>query len=103
MEGRPAISEDVLARYAADAALEVSGVSGIADGPLHRGGGIVVEGDEADRTIQLRLELEWGRSAAEVGTAVQERVSDYLERMTGARPVSVDVVFDAIGAPPAER
>ena len=31
--------------------------------------------------------------------SVQERVGDYLAQMAGARPRSVDIVFDEIGPP----
>lgn len=103
MEGGSLISPDVLARYAADAAREVEGVAGLADGPLHRGGGVAVSGDPAGIAVKVHLELEWGRSAAEVGRAVQRRVADYLERMASVRPASVDVVVDAVASPPATR
>ncbi|MFO7572029.1 MAG: Asp23/Gls24 family envelope stress response protein [Gaiellaceae bacterium] len=100
MEGQPLISPDVLARYAADAALEVDGVAGLADGGLHRGRGVAVTGDEHALAVSLHLELEWGRGASEVGNAVQRRVAEYLERMADSGPASVDVVFEAAGAPP---
>jgi uncharacterized alkaline shock family protein YloU len=100
MEGQPLISPDVLARYAGDAALEVDGVAGLADGGLHRPKGVVVAGDEHAPAVTLHLELEWGRDAREVGEAVQRRVAEYLESMARATPVSVDVSFDAVGPPP---
>jgi len=103
MEGQPLISADVLARYAADAALEVDGVSSIADGGRHRGRGVVVSGDEGALDVSLHLELEWGRSAGEVGEAVQRRVAEYLERMAETGPASVKVVFEAVGASPPAR
>ena len=86
MEGHALISPEVLARYAADAARDVDGVSAI-----------------SEYAVQVHVELEWGRSAAAVGAAVQESVKGYLERMAAVTPSSVDVVVDGIGSPPAAR
>ena len=51
----------------------------------------------------LSLELTWGKSAEEVASDVQRRVSEYLARMAQVTPASVDVVFDAVSAPPPKR
>jgi uncharacterized alkaline shock family protein YloU len=83
------ISSDVVARYAADAAREVDGVTGIVEGVRK---GIRVE----DGEIELHLALRWGVSIATVGSAVQERVADYLERMADTRPAAVNVVVEEI-------
>ena len=100
---RPLIAADVLARYAADAALGVSGVAGLANGPLNRGKPVTVSGDEDTLAIELNLELEWGQSSAEVGKEVQRRVSEYLERMANVSPGSVEVAIDAVSPPPPRR
>jgi len=103
MERRSLIAADVLARYAADAALAVSGVAGLANGPLNRGKPVSVSGDEDTLAIELTLELEWGQSSAEVGKEVQRRVSEYLERMANVAPASVEVVVGAVSSPPPRR
>jgi uncharacterized alkaline shock family protein YloU len=59
-----------------------------------------VDGEEGAPIVELNLRLGWGANAADVGLAVQLRVADYLERMAGARPVTVDVVFAEVSAPP---
>lgn len=100
---RSLISPDVLARYAADAAREIEGVAGLAVSPLHRGKGVTVSGDEDTLTVAVSLELEWGRSAAEIAQEVQRRVAEYLGRMANVSPASVDVVFDAVSPPPPKR
>jgi uncharacterized alkaline shock family protein YloU len=100
---QPFISHDVLARYAGEAAREVDGVAGLAEGPLHRGKAVEVSGDEDTLTVGLSLELGWGRSAAEVAAEVQKRVSEYLARMASMTPAAVDVVFDSVSAPPPKR
>jgi len=103
MEGQSLISQDVLARYAGDAAREVDGVAGLAESALHRGRGVVLSGNEVSPTVEVHVELEWGRSATGVATEVQRRVAEYLERMANLTPASIDVVVDAVGPPPAKR
>jgi uncharacterized alkaline shock family protein YloU len=99
VEGRASISSDVLARYAADAAREVDGVRGLVESSLPRHRSVRIGGEDGRVTVELHLDLAWGASAPAVGRAVQQRVRDYLDRMAGARPTSVDVVFDEIGPP----
>lgn len=105
MEGHSLISADVVARYAGDAAREVDGVSGVGARARgrQRGKDVVVEGDDRARAVTVRVALEWGSNAAGVGAAVQERVADYLQRMTGARPASVDVVVSGVGPSRSRR
>jgi len=103
MEGQSLISQDVLARYAGDAAREVDGVAGLAESALHRGKGVILSGDEMSPTVEVHVELEWGRSANEVAAEVQGRVGEYLERMANLTPASIDVVVDGVGPPPAKR
>lgn len=98
MQGNASISTDVLASYAADAAREVEGVAGLVEGRLPRHGGVRVNAEDGI-ALELHLALEWGAPAERVGAEVQRRVADYLERMAGARPRTVDVVVDEIAAP----
>jgi uncharacterized alkaline shock family protein YloU len=91
MEGHSVISSDVVARYAADAALEVPGVRQVIDAPLGRRG-VRVEGDE----IEVHLVVERGAILPEVAAAVQSRVTDYLLRMADVRPSAVHVVVDEV-------
>ena len=95
MEGTASVATDVLASYAADAAREVEGVSGLVEGRLPRQGAVRVVVEEGV-AVELHLELAAGASAPAVGAEVQRRVADYLERMAGARPRAVDVVIDEI-------
>jgi uncharacterized alkaline shock family protein YloU len=95
MEGRASISSDIIARYAADAALEVEGVRGLVEG--HRRRGVrVLEEDESLR-VELHVEVDWGAPIPDVGSAVQQRVREYLGRMADVRPDGVDVVVDGVG------
>ncbi|HZQ64522.1 MAG TPA: Asp23/Gls24 family envelope stress response protein [Gaiellaceae bacterium] len=98
MEGQASIASDVLARYAADAALEVEGVRGLVGGHLPRQRSVrIATGDDGRTSVELQLELEWGAAFAEVGRAVQDRVAGYLARMAGAPPARVDVVVAEVG------
>ena len=93
------ISSDILARYAGDAAREIDGVRGLVEShlPRHRGVRISEEGGRV--TVELHLAVEWGASIPAVGRSVQQRVREYLQRMTDVQLASVDVVVDEIAAP----
>ena len=90
MEGHSVISPDVLARYAADAAREVSGVHTL----VGRNEGVKVVRDDQRVAIELHLALDWGANAGVVGAAVQAHVADCLARMADVRPDVVDVIVD---------
>lgn len=98
MTETPLISSDVLARYAGDAALEVEGVSGLA-----RDAAEVTRDAGGSVDVDVHVELVWGAAAETVARGVQERVSEYVERMANVRVGSVDVLVEAVGAPPAKR
>jgi uncharacterized alkaline shock family protein YloU len=86
------ISNDILARYAADAACEVAGVTGLVDRHLPGRRGVRVVQQNGDVRVELHLALAWGASMPDVGRAVQRRVRDYLTRMADLDDVGVDVV-----------
>lgn len=88
------ISPDILASYAADAAREVAGVSGLVGSALHRHDGVRVSQEDGRLGVELHLALAWGASAGAVGAQVQAAVADYLARMADVRPDVVDVVVD---------
>jgi uncharacterized alkaline shock family protein YloU len=98
MEGHSLISADILASYAADAALGIDGVRGLVDGARHPGA--KVANDEGVVTVELHLAVDWGVNVPAVGGAVQARVSEYLGRMADLTPTTVDVIVDDIGPPP---
>jgi uncharacterized alkaline shock family protein YloU len=98
VEGHASISPDVLARYAADAALEVEGVHGLVEShlPRHRPVRVAV-GDDGRISVELHLALGWGAAFGLVGSEVQSRVAEYLARMADLEPARVDVVVDGVG------
>jgi uncharacterized alkaline shock family protein YloU len=96
MEG-PVISNDVLARYAGDAALEVDGVSGLARDAAE------ISGADGAVDIDVHVDLAWGAGAESVARQVQARVTEYIERMANVHVGSVDVVVERVGSPPAKQ
>jgi uncharacterized alkaline shock family protein YloU len=99
VEGHASISTDVLGRYAADAAREVDGVTGVVDRSRPGRRGVRVLQEDGEVNVQLHLAVAWGASIPEVGRAVQERVRAYLTRMADVDEVRVDVVVDDVGDP----
>lgn len=97
MEGQARISPDVLARYAADAALDVPGVRGLVERRLHRHRGVRVTAGEGRPAVEVHLRVDRGVSIPAVGREVQRRVAEYLARMADVEPAAVDVVVDDIG------
>jgi uncharacterized alkaline shock family protein YloU len=98
MEGQARISPDVLARYAADAAREVPGVSELVEGHLARQRGVRIRDEDERLSVELHVAVAWGASAPEVGREVQRRVAEYLVRMADTAPAVIDVVVDEIGS-----
>jgi uncharacterized alkaline shock family protein YloU len=90
------ISGDILARYAADAALEIPGVAGLVESTLPRHKGVRVAEEDGAVRVELHVRVEWGASVPDVGREVQRRVAAYLGRMTETRLQAVDVVVDEI-------
>jgi len=90
------ISRDVLARYAGDAAREVDGVRGLVPDRLRRHDGVRVKDDD-DVVIEVHLEVEAGMPIPAIGRDVQQRIAEYLERMTGTAPATVDVIVHDVG------
>ena len=98
MEGQARISPDVLARYAADAAREVPGVSELVEGHLARQRGVRIRDEDEGLSVELHVAVGWGVSVPDVGREVQRRVSEYLIRMADATPVAIDVFVDEMGS-----
>jgi uncharacterized alkaline shock family protein YloU len=95
MEGHAVISHEVLASYAADAAIEVEGVHELVES-ARRHKGVRVSEEDGATTVELHVALEWGASGCDVGAAVQGRVAEFLERMARLPSVAVDVVVAGV-------
>jgi uncharacterized alkaline shock family protein YloU len=98
--GQASISADILARYAADAALEVEGVHHVCESPLPGRRGVRVASEDGVVRVELHLAVDWDASIPDVGRDVQARVNEYLLRMADVRPAAVDVVVDEVGPGP---
>lgn len=99
MEGHAVISADVLASYAADAAVEVTGVHGLVGSALHRHEGVKVSREDGKVGVEVHVALDWGAGAGTVGAEVQARVAECLLRMADVSPDSVEVVIDEFATP----
>jgi len=99
MEGHAVISADVLASYAADAALTVAGVHGLVGSALLRHEGVKISREDGKVGVELHVVLDWGARAGTVGAEVQTSVAEYLLRMADVRPDSVEVVIDEFASP----
>jgi uncharacterized alkaline shock family protein YloU len=63
----------------------------------HRRRGVRVEEDEAgDYLIEIRVILRFGVELAAVGTQIQERISEQIEKMTSKNVARVNVVIDGV-------
>ncbi len=67
MEGHSLISADILASYAADAALEIEGVNGLVEGTRPRHNGVKVTNADGVVSLELHLAVDWGVNAPVVG------------------------------------
>ena len=85
MEGHSLISADILASYAADAALEIEGVSRLVEGTRPRHHGVKITNADGVVAVELHLGVDWGVSIPAAGAAVQTRVAEYLERFPTLR------------------
>jgi uncharacterized alkaline shock family protein YloU len=92
-EGQASISTEIIARYAADAAVEVGGIRKLAGRR-----GVRIDTSENRLRVELHVSVDWGESVPEVSRSVQARVREYLERMADLE-ATVDVVVDEFGEP----
>jgi uncharacterized alkaline shock family protein YloU len=61
------ISSDILASYAADAALEVDGVRDLVESAIPRHKGVRISEEDGRVRVELHLAVEWGYSVPDVG------------------------------------
>ena len=99
--------------WAAAAALEVEGVSGLAAnlgsdiaellGKKNLAKGVHVQMEEEKVTVDLSILMSYGHTIPEVGRAVQDGVKNAVESMTGLEIAAVNVNVGGITFPPAAK
>jgi uncharacterized alkaline shock family protein YloU len=92
VDGAASIAEEIIARYAADAAREVPGVRALSG---RRGVKVLQADGKVD--VELHLQTTWGASIPEIALAVQGRVAEYLEAMANVAPRRVEIVIESVG------
>jgi len=108
------INHSVVASIVRLAALEVVGVTavgggfvdGIAEIFSKKGDerGVRVEEDEVgDYRIEIRVILRFGVELAAVGTQIQQRISEQVEKMTSKNVSRVNVVIDGVRTDDEEK
>ena len=99
VQAHASISADIVARYAADAAREVSGVTALVESRLPPHRGVRVSEEEGAVSVEVHVRAAWGASLPDVGRAVQSRIRSYLLAMADLEPAAVDVVVAEVAPP----
>lgn len=104
--GNIKISDEVVAKVAAKAALEVSGVfkmsGGVVDemtkllGKRNQGKGVKVEVGERECSIDAYIIVEYGVSFPNVALEVQQNIIRAITEMTGLKVVEVNVYIQDV-------
>jgi uncharacterized alkaline shock family protein YloU len=101
--GQVKVANEVIAQIAALTALQVPGVSGMADrtnqltrvirrGGIHKGVRLEMTG-QRDIRLQIYLVAESGKNLPALAAEVQGRVAGAVDRMLGLNTTAVDVYF----------
>ena len=98
------ISEEVLAAISAAAALEVEGVSSLANpSKKNAAKGVHVKLEEEQVVITMAVLMAYGHTIPEMGKAVQEAVKNAIESMSGLAVSAVNVSVVGIVFPAKEQ
>jgi len=101
--GKVKVANEVIAQIAALTALQVAGVSGMADrtgklprvirrGGIHKGVRLEMVG-ATDLRLQIYLVADSGRNLPALASEVQQRVAGAVDRMLGLNTTAIDVFF----------
>jgi uncharacterized alkaline shock family protein YloU len=98
--GAITIARDVVAEIVAETAIHCYGVVGLTTGSrvgkLLRRAGVTIGGDAAGMRIGLHVVVEYGLNLAEVAATVRSQIAYDVERLTGLKVESVEVVVEDI-------
>ena len=99
--GRIEISNDVIAIIAAEAALEVEGIGGLAGGigsdiaellgKKNLSKGIKIQTEEAEITVEAHVLVKYGYVVTDVARNIQDSITNAIEAMTGMTVSTVNV------------
>jgi uncharacterized alkaline shock family protein YloU len=112
--GRIDVAESVVALIAFKEAMELEGVAGTSGGLVKDIASFIRKGDapkgvrvtrdeEGQLEIDLSIVVEYGRDVRELASALQLKVMDGVERMTGNRPKAVNVNLVNVHFPQKEK
>lgn len=101
--GQVKVANEVIAQIAALTALQVAGISGMADrtnqitrvirrGGIHKGVRLEMTG-ERDLHLHMYLVADSGKNLPALASEVQRRVAGAVDRMLGLNVTAVDVYF----------
>ena len=98
--GRLTIAREAVAEIVAETALGCYGVVGLSAGSrvgrIFRREGIGVDGPAEALRIELHVVVEHGLKLAEVAATIRSQVAYELERQTGLRVASVELVIQRV-------
>ncbi|WRS28147.1 Asp23/Gls24 family envelope stress response protein [Oscillospiraceae bacterium MB08-C2-2] len=106
------ISQEVIATICSVAALEIDGVSSLAESPAslwgllgssNRNKSIQVSLSDDFAEINIHLNLDFGAKITQVGPAVQAAIKDSVQNMTGIAVSKVNVYVAGIVFPQSEE
>ena len=112
--GKIDVAESVVALIAFKEAMEVDGVVGTTGGIVDDIASLVRKGDtpkgvrvtrdeEGKLVIDVSIIVEYGRDIRQLASNLQVRVMEEVEKMTGARPKSVNINLVNLHIPPSNK
>jgi uncharacterized alkaline shock family protein YloU len=109
MERKIEMSKEALADLAAQASLEVKGVTACQQNPVeiitsrvkreftHHG--VMVEEEDGSYNLRVHLSVAFGEKIPRIAKEVRERVREYVEATAGVKVNRVEVVIEDIDFP----
>lgn len=106
--GNIRISDNIIAKIAGLAALEVDGVAGMSSGITDAfsrkniSRGVKVEAGDQEAMINLYMTMDYGVLIAEVAKEVQQKVKKAVENLTGLKVTAVNIFVQGVQLPVSE-
>lgn len=106
--GNIRISDNIIAKIAGLAAVEVEGVAGMSSGITEAfsrknvSRGVKVEAGDQEAIINLYMIMDYGVFIAEVAKKVQQKVKEAVENLTGLKVTAVNIFVQGVQLPVSE-